>query len=143
MRVVLLSFGSLIVAKKLGRNRVIRAGATTESSAVFEQVRQHGAVVQGFTAGQVMTTPVSALPAGVTVAEATDFLRRLRINSAPVVDATGRLVGIVSEKDLICVLPHRNSWSLPVEQIMQRTFVSFEDSLIGRAAPAVSACPPT
>ncbi len=70
---------SLIVAKKLGRNRVIRAGATTESSAVFEQVRQHGAVVQGYTAGQVMTTPVSALPAGVTVAEATDFLRQLRI----------------------------------------------------------------
>ena len=61
---------------------------------------------------------MSLLPAGVTVAEATDFLRQLRINSAPAVNGEGRLIGIVSEKDFICVLPHRNSWSLPVEQIM-------------------------
>jgi diguanylate cyclase (GGDEF)-like protein len=118
---------SLIVAKKLGRNRVIRAGATSESGAVFEQVRQQSLLFQGVTAGQVMTTPVSTLPSGVNVAQATEFLRQLRINSAPVVDALGKLVGIVSEKDLICVLPHRNSWTLPVERIMQRTFVSFEE----------------
>jgi hypothetical protein len=33
----------------------------------------------------------------------------------------------LSEKDVICVLPIHDAWSMPIEQVMQRTFVSFEE----------------
>ncbi len=118
---------ALIVAKKLGRNRVMVASAMSESGAALEQVRQHGALFQGVSAAQVMTTPVASLPVTSTVGEAADFLRHIRVNSAPVVDAQGKLVGVLSEKDVICVLPNHNAWNTPIERIMQRTFVAFEE----------------
>ncbi len=118
---------SLIVAKKLGRNRVMCASAMSESGAVIEQVRLHGAVFRGVLATEVMTTPVASLSLQSTVGEAANVLRKTRINSAPVVDAQGKLVGVLSEKDVICILPNHAAWNMPIERIMQRTFVSFEE----------------
>ena len=119
---------ALIVAKKLGRNRVIRASAMDDTGDVFEQVRQHGALFQGVTAADVMTTPISSLHVGSTVGEAAEFLRMLGTTTASVVDNDGKLAGVISEKDIICVLPKHNAWLMPIEQIMQRTFVSFEET---------------
>ncbi|MGD9722871.1 MAG: diguanylate cyclase [Pirellulales bacterium] len=118
---------ALIVAKKLGRNQVVRASAVSESGAALEKVRQHGALFQGVMARDVMTTPVSSLPVAATVGEATTFLRQLHINTAPVVDAEGKLVGVLSEKDLICILPNHGAWSMAIDHVMQRTFVSFDE----------------
>jgi len=118
---------ALIVAKKLGRNRVMCASAMSDTGAVLEQVRMHGAVFHGVDATDVMTTPVASLPLESTVGEAAEFLRKTRINSAPVVDRQGKLVGVLSEKDVICILPSHAAWNMPIERIMQRTFVSFEE----------------
>ena len=118
---------ALIVAKKLGRNRVIRASAMSESGSVLEQMRLHGAMFEGVTAGDVMTSPISSLSVMATIGEAAGLLRQLRVNSAPIVDAQGKLVGVLSEKDLICILSNHDAWNAPIERIMQRTFVSFEE----------------
>jgi CBS domain-containing protein len=118
---------ALIVAKKLGRNRVMRAAAMYDSGAVLEKVRQHGELFQGVAARDAMTSPVASLNIGATVGEAAAFLRRLHINSAPVVDEQGKLVGVLSEKDVISTLPSQDAWTAPIERIMQRTFVSFEE----------------
>ncbi len=52
-------------------------------------------------ASQVMTRSVVTVPADATVYAAADILLGARISAAPVIDADGRMVGIVSEADLM------------------------------------------
>lgn len=52
-------------------------------------------------ASQVMTRSVVTVSADATVYAAADILLGSRISAAPVVDADGRMVGIVSEADLM------------------------------------------
>jgi CBS domain-containing protein len=52
-------------------------------------------------ASQVMTRSVVTVPADATVYAAADILLGSRISAAPVIDADGRMVGIVSEADLM------------------------------------------
>jgi CBS domain-containing protein len=50
---------------------------------------------------EVMTTPVVTVPVRWTVKQAVHLLYERDITAAPVVDDTGRMVGIVSELDLL------------------------------------------
>lgn len=50
---------------------------------------------------KVMTRPVVTIPADATVFAAAGILLGARISAAPVVDADGKLIGIVSEADLM------------------------------------------
>jgi CBS domain-containing protein len=50
---------------------------------------------------EVMTSPVVTVPSGWTVKQATRMLYEKDITAAPVLDEDGRLVGIVSEMDLL------------------------------------------
>jgi CBS domain-containing protein len=50
---------------------------------------------------KVMTRPVVTVPADATVWSAADILLGARISAAPVVDPDGRMIGIVSEADLM------------------------------------------
>jgi CBS domain-containing protein len=52
-------------------------------------------------ATKVMTRAVVTVPADATVWSAADILLGARISAAPVVDADGRMIGIVSEADLM------------------------------------------
>lgn len=52
----------------------------------------------------VMKTDVHAIPSTATYEEAARILYEHRIGGAPVVEADGRLVGLVSEKDLFRVM---------------------------------------
>ncbi|MGQ7791305.1 CBS domain-containing protein [Faunimonas sp. B44] len=52
-------------------------------------------------AADVMTTDVITVPPDMTVREAADVLLRHRISAVPVVDSTGKLLGILSEGDLV------------------------------------------
>jgi len=52
-------------------------------------------------ARQIMTSPVVTVRSGTTVREAATLLLENRITAAPVLDAGGELIGIVSESDLV------------------------------------------
>lgn len=52
-------------------------------------------------AGEAMTSPATVIEAGATIAEAARRMTEGRINRLPVVDADGRLVGIVTRADLV------------------------------------------
>lgn len=52
-------------------------------------------------ASQVMSQPVVTIPADATVYAAADILLGARVSGAPVVDPDGRLIGVVSEADLM------------------------------------------
>jgi CBS domain-containing protein len=69
------------------------------------------------------------------IASAVDVLNRNRIGAAPVADQDGRLVGIISERDVIRGLADYGDevLRLPVDRLMTREVVtcSLEDSIIG------------
>ncbi len=52
-------------------------------------------------ARQIMTSPVLTVRPGTTVREAATLLLENRITAAPVLDASGDVIGIVSEGDLV------------------------------------------
>src|SRR4051812_33131822 len=78
------------------------------------------------TAADIMTRDVKTVPADATLQEAAALLMTHNISGAPVVDANGKMVGIVSEADLLSearrrsALPHIAPFGLfvvPVEAL--------------------------
>lgn len=58
---------------------------------------------QGLVAGQVMTTPPVTVQATTTLGEAARMMHRRKVKRLPVVDADGKVIGIVSRADLLKV----------------------------------------
>jgi CBS-domain-containing membrane protein len=54
------------------------------------------------TVGDVMTTSVVALREDADYKDIVNVLRRYRVSACPVIDETGRVIGLVSEADLLC-----------------------------------------
>jgi CBS-domain-containing membrane protein len=54
------------------------------------------------TVGDVMTTSVVALHEDADYKDIVNVLRRYRVSACPVIDETGRVIGLVSEADLLC-----------------------------------------
>lgn len=116
------------VAKHTGRDRVVR----------FSEIHQIGGrgaahwdgyrrLFEGVTARDIMTTPVIALNQRQSMSDAADLFLRLRINSAPVVDDAGKLVGIVSEKDLMSITPWTANWNGSLDRVMKPHVVCYDE----------------
>lgn len=56
------------------------------------------------TAGELMSSDVVTISSTATVREAANLMYKRRLNPLPVVDGSGRLVGIVSRSDIIRLL---------------------------------------
>lgn len=54
--------------------------------------------------GQIMTTQVKTVPVNATIAELVPLFSDLGLHHAPVVDTSGRLVGMLTQSDLISAL---------------------------------------
>ncbi|MDD5175297.1 MAG: CBS domain-containing protein [Sterolibacterium sp.] len=85
--------------------------ATTRPGPRDEAIRTYRQMLYGdldrgplYHAAQIMTGSVITLKSSDAVAQAWRVLREKHIYQAPVVDATGRLVGIVSERDLLTAI---------------------------------------
>jgi CBS domain-containing protein len=61
------------------------------------------------TAADIMTRDVKTVPADATLQEAAALLMTHNISGAPVVDANGKMVGIVSEADLLSEARRRSA----------------------------------
>ncbi len=72
-------------------------------------------------AAQVMTRSVVTVPADATVYAAADILLGSRISAAPVIDADGKMVGIVSEADL---MNRPETGTVPARTWLQRLLAS-------------------
>lgn len=76
------------------------------------------------TAHQVMAENVICIPWNTAVEDAARLLLDNRISGAPVTDAGGRLIGIVSEYNLLAMVYDPPLRSLPVTQFMTKEIVS-------------------
>ena len=116
---------ALLVAKQAGRDRVVCYRSLCEAGN-FIAPQQHG-LFQELTARNMMTALVACLRADETVGQAADFFLRFRLNSCPVIDESERLVGILSEKDVLAAMSTPDSWSKPVRDVMKRNVVCFDE----------------
>jgi CBS domain-containing protein len=78
-------------------------GAADASPADVARYRKRLDKAAGTRAGEVMAAPVSSVPLGTLVADTVRLMLRLDVKRLPVVDARGRLAGIVTRSDLLKV----------------------------------------
>ncbi|MGE0610151.1 MAG: diguanylate cyclase, partial [Pirellulales bacterium] len=120
---------ALLVAKQCGRNRVVRYGELHGSTTLgLDDLHDARHVMRKLTAKDVMSGMISCLREDEPVQRATEFFLRCRINSAPVVNAEGKLAGILSEKDVLSLLTSPDTWQRPIHEAMKTHVVCYEES---------------
>jgi len=118
---------ALLVAKQSGRDRVVAFESLNNATDLDLERSDQQAVFKGITARHVMTPMVVCLRETETVGQAAEFFLRSRINSTPVVDNEGKLVGILSEKDLMAAMVQMECWSQPVHAAMKPNVICYEE----------------
>jgi CBS-domain-containing membrane protein len=96
------------------------ADAVQRSLLVSKRRRAERLKARGGTAAELMTWPVVTIGPQAGVAEAARLLRKHRIKRLPVTDPAGRLVGIVSQSDVLKVFlrPDEEVRRQVVEQVI-------------------------
>lgn len=118
---------AMLVAKHVGRDRVI-AYSVISDDGNWNLQRQGEDPFADVTARDIMTKPISCLHQDESMEQAGWFLLQSRISSTPVVDDTGRLAGILSEKDLVSNMASQRDWQKPVRHVMQPNVVCYEET---------------
>ena len=118
---------ALLCAKQSGRDRVVAFQSLSDANNVDVRKSSRHGIFQDITASQVMSPMVACLGQDETVGQAAEFFLRSRINSTPVVDADGKLVGILSEKDLMAAMVSLESWQTPVRDVMKPNVIWYEE----------------
>ncbi|TWT29500.1 response regulator [Blastopirellula retiformator] len=126
-QLIQLSEEALVVAKQLGRNRVVRRSDTAQSADLPLTPPDWAAPLRKVTAHDVMTSPIVTLQEDDTARSALRFLLRYRINSAPVVNRNGLLCGVLSEKDLMSHMTDVSRWDQPIRSTMCPDVVFFPE----------------
>ncbi len=124
---------ALLCAKRTGRDRIIRYQSLNESGDLKVENSPQADLFQNIEARHVMTPLVVCLREEETIGQAAQFFLRSRINSAPVVDEEGRLVGVLSENDLMMTLVSVDYWQLPVRDAMKPNVITYEEDTPIRA----------
>jgi len=119
---------ALLAAKQSGRNRVACYSNLTETTQLKVEEDGPATVLRGRVARDAMTTIIMPLNASSPIASATGYFLRFRIGSAPVVDDEGKLVGILSEKDLLAIMLEPDWWKSSVGNVMKENVVSYEEA---------------
>ena len=119
---------ALACAKQWGHDRVVRYELLDDENHLdLEEADKYGGMFRGTTARHVMSPLSTCLREDQTVGQAAEILLHSRINSMPVVDAQGKLVGIVSEKDLLATMVSLDCWHSPVREIMKPNVTCYEE----------------
>jgi CBS domain-containing protein len=84
-------------------------------------------LLRGIAARTVMTSIVAPLYENDTVATAADYFLRLRIHTAPVVDDSGLLTGILAERDVMAVMLGKDWWKTRIKDAMKHNVVCYEE----------------
>ncbi len=118
---------ALVVAKRSGRDRVVAYRSLAQSPVISRCGDDIASMLHGVPARDVMTSVVAPLNCNHTVATASNYFLRFRIPSAPVVDDSGQLVGILSEKDLMSIMLGPRWWTVPIKDVMKKNVVCYEE----------------
>ncbi len=124
---------ALLVAKRSGRDRVVNFHQLADAKPKSTFGSSPNVLLQDVAARQVMTTLVAGLYKEDTVDVALRHFLRFRISIAPVVDGEGKLVGVLSEKDVMAAMLQPSWWQLQIADVMKTNVVCYEED-----SPALS-----
>lgn len=124
---------ALLVAKQSGRDRVVDFRSLLSGTVADGNQAAVSSVLRGYCAREVMTNVVACFEESQTVDWAARNFLRFRNGSAPVVDGQGKLVGILSEKDLLSILLWPDWWQVRIRDVMKQNVVCYDEE-----APAQS-----
>ena len=117
---------ALLCAKRAGRDRVVRYYEISFGEELnLAQNNRQGDLFEGILASHVMSPIVAPLSGEETVDQAAEYFLRSRISSAPVVDRDGKLIGIISEKDLMLAITSLDGWSRPISDLMRPHVITY------------------
>lgn len=120
---------ALVVAKQSGRDRVVCYSSIDDDSAINDpSLESRFDPFFGLKASNAMTMLVAPLRKDDRLGVAAKLFLKSRLGSSPVVDESGGLVGILSEKDLLCAILSPGSWNQTVADLMKPNVVAFESS---------------
>jgi two-component system cell cycle response regulator len=118
---------ALLVAKRSGRDRVVPHRTIGRPTMADSPPGEPAAILAGVPAQAVMTPLATCFQHHETVDKAAQFFLRFRTNSVPVVNERGKLVGILSERDVLAIML-QNQWQRrPISEVMQTHVVSYPD----------------
>lgn len=118
---------ALLLAKRSGRDRVVAHGAIGQTMLPLRSAGDPAAWIDGMAAHAVMTPLGTTFGQDETVDKAAQYFLRFRTNSVPVVDAGGKLAGIVSEKDVLGIVLQGEWWKKRIAEVMQTQVVSYPE----------------
>ncbi len=91
---------ALLSAKRSGRNCIVRHGELEDESKAWTTLAAPGKLFERTLARDVMTACTLAIKPDEPVAHAVALLRQSQLAAIPVVDETGKLVGLLSESSI-------------------------------------------
>ncbi len=89
--------------------------------------------------GEIMSTPALSLPLGATRLEAEDFFRRYKLEKLPLIDAQGRLGGLITSRDWRESKIHPYAVRDEQGSLMVAAAIGVGDEALERAAAQVEA----
>ena len=116
---------ALLYAKRAGRDRV--TCYTTLADSAEPILEQKDGTFHDVRAREVMTPLVVCLHQDETIDDAAQFFLQSGVASTPVLGADGKMVGFLSEKDLIAVMVSPNCWQQPLLSVMRPNVISYEE----------------
>jgi len=115
---------ALLVAKRTGRNRVLLASALEEAE-LNDANRGPLATAR---AADIMLPAVASVRRNCTIEQAARQLLELHVDSLPVVDGDGKVLGLITEQDLVSALLESASPGGLVGDCQHTNIVVFEES---------------
>ena len=118
---------ALLVAKETGRDRVVRFGSLSDFVTDLAGNRDQSGPLEGVVARDVMAPAVLCPTRDDTVQRVADFFLQLRLESAPVVDSHGLLVGIISVTELMMLTASGHGWDQRIGEVMKSSVICYDE----------------
>ncbi len=124
---VALADEAMNVAKESGRNRVVALGSMADTGPDPSALSTSRAPLEHVAARDVMAPAVYTPYQDDTVDRVADIFLQLRLNAAPVIDDEGRLVGIISENDVLAVAASNTWLAMPVRECLRGNVIQYDE----------------
>ncbi len=118
---------ALLIAKRAGRDRTVSFKAINAAAEIKSRPGGPAEIFGNLQARDVMTTVVAGLNQNQEVGHAAQYFLRFRINSAPVVDDDGKLVGILGERDVMSIMLWPEWWQTRIKDVMKKNVVCYDE----------------
>ena len=117
---------ALRVAKETGRDRVVQFSSLSNCSADLDGNSGHSGPLEGVVARDVMAAATLCPTRNDSVQRVADFFLQLRLESAPVVDEDGLLVGTISVTELMMLTASGDGWNQTVGEVMKGSVICYD-----------------